>query len=46
MKKKKDLYTMNEMDLYIQQNHYFFLTKILEIQKCYSMALMPTFSIP
>ena len=45
--KKRDLLTMNEMDLKFSKivifpNQY----KILEIRKCYSTALMSTFDIP
>ena len=44
--KKRDLFSMNEMDLkfskiVIFSNQY----KILEIRKCFSMALMFTFDI-
>ena len=45
--KKRDLFPMNEMDLKFSKTFIFYnWYKILEIWKCYSMALMYTFEIP
>ena len=45
--KKRDLLTMNEMDLKLSKIVVFSIQyKILEIRKCYSMALISTFFIP
>ena len=45
--KKMDLFPMNEMDLKFSKPVIFYKRyKILEIRKCYLMALMSTFEIP
>ena len=44
---KRDPFPMNEMDLKFDKNAIFSKQyKLLEIRKCYSMALVFTFDIP